>query len=211
MTIIIFGLGMILGGSMDKFFIKETEKILNNLKYLDVFVEEKKHLKEAILNEDKGAIQSIASDLENLSKSYNIGRTVENEVINRDQMICKIDMEIYRQLEYDRIVRAAVDKMSKEERKIYIYLYVDKLDNEEIMKKIYCSKSTLLNKKKSILKKLAIALFGRDALSVMSVKEKAEILVKFSLEYMKKNENLDIKGALYLAEMKLKKQGIEVE
>lgn len=195
---------------MDKFFIKETKKILNNLKYLDVFVEEKKHLKEAILNEDKGAIQAIASDLENLSKSYNISRTVENETINRDQMICKIDIEIYRQLEYDRIVKAAVNKMSEREREMYKYVYIDNLNNEEMIKKLNYSRATLLNEKKNILKKIAIAIFGKDALEQMSIKEKAELLAKLSIEYMKKDEKLDVKGALYLAEKKLKKQGIEV-
>lgn len=195
---------------MEKYFIKETEKILKSLEYIDVFVKEKEHLKELIKNGDKGAIQAVATDFEKTSATNNIGRTVENEVIHRDEMLLKIDMEIYRQLEYDRIVKAALNKMTLNQQLLYRYIYVDKLSKKEIAKKLNCSESSFFNRKKRLIKKLAIAIFGKDVLNQMSIKEKAETLAKIAIEYMEEDENLDVKGALYLAEMSLKKQGIEV-
>ena len=151
---------------MNKELKKEVEEVLKNLKFVNVYVQEKENQKKKIQNGDRGAVQAVVNDLIKVSPTNSVSSRIESEAISNAAILTILDFEIYKQQENERLINKALEKMTKEQQEIYINLYEKEKSLKETAKILGCSPGTLIKNKKDFLEKIAVSLYGKDALKV---------------------------------------------
>lgn len=149
---------------MNKDILEETEMILKNMRFITIHINQKEEHIKKIKDGDRGAIKAICNDMIKSSATNAISRPVEIEVIKIEDLVAKVEGEIFEQKKKRKIVSEVFRSMSEKQRKIFKYIYFEEKTLKDIAEEFDCTIANVHYIKKKIIEKMAVALFGQDAL-----------------------------------------------
>lgn len=149
---------------MNKDVMEETEMILKNMKFITIYIQQKEEHIKKIKDGDRGAIKAVCNDMVKSSPTHAINRPIENEVIRIDDLIAKVEGDIFEHKKNRKVISEAFKSMSEKQRKIFKYIYFEEKTLKDIAEEFDCTIANVHYMKKKIIEKMAVALFGQDVL-----------------------------------------------
>ena len=149
---------------MNKDVMEETEMILKNMKFITIYIQQKEEHIKKIKDGDRGAIKADCNDMVKSSPTHASNRPIENEVIRIDDLIAKVEGDIFEHKKNRKVISEVFKSMSEKQRKIFKYIYFEEKTLKDIAEEFDCTIANVHYIKKKIIEKMAVALFGQDAL-----------------------------------------------
>lgn len=113
---------------------RETERILEEYKYVQVKVKETQRLIKDIEGNVPGVLKAICYDGVKICPTNAISKMIENKVMKKSEIIDELEIQIYTLNRDNRVIDNTLKAMGQPYELLFYYKYIEELSNREIAK-----------------------------------------------------------------------------